>query len=337
MNATLRFAVVGCGYWGPNIVRNISAIETAELRWICDIDPAPLHKIGRIFPNAQLTTSYNDILQDRNVDAVAISTPVNTHYSLAKAALEAGKHVFIEKPMTSCAGESDELVALASAKGLLLGVDHTFTYTGAVRKIKELIDGGTLGSLYYIDSVRVNLGLFQHDVNVVWDLAPHDLSIIDYFADGRLPEDVVAVGATHLGEHANLAYVTLRYKNDFIAHLHLNWLAPVKVRQMLIGGSNKMVVYDDVEPSEKVRVYDKGVSAASTEEIYKTLVSYRTGDMLAPRLDMTEALFLELSDFTKAVLQNAALRNDGKAGGRVVRVLEAAQKSLDQAGKPVRP
>lgn len=337
MNATLRFAVVGCGYWGPNIVRNISANETAELRWICDLEPARLQKIGRTYPAAQTTTDYNDILRDPDVDAVAISTPVNTHYPLAKAALEAGKHVFIEKPMTSCAEQSADLVALAARKGLLLGVDHTFTYTGAVRKIKELLDGGTLGSLYYIDSVRVNLGLFQHDVNVIWDLAPHDLSIIDYLTGGQLPTDVVAVGATHLGEHANVAYVTLRYENHFIAHLHLNWLAPVKVRQMLIGGSNKMVVYDDVEPSEKVRIYDKGVSAASTEEIYKTLVSYRTGDMLAPRLDMTEALFLEISDFTNAVLRSSPLRNDGAAGTRVVRVLEAAQKSLDGGGAAVRP
>jgi predicted dehydrogenase len=318
-------------------VRNISAIDAADLRSICDLNPGRLQKIGRTYPAAYLTTNYDDILQNPEVGAVAISTPVNTHYPLAKAALEAGKHVFIEKPMTSSAETSEELVALAAKNNLVLGVDHTFTYTGAVRKIKDLIDTGTLGALYYIDSVRVNLGLFQHDVNVIWDLAPHDLSIIDYLTAGQMPDDVVAVGATHLGHHANVAYVTLRYQNDFIAHLHLNWLAPVKVRQMLIGGSNKMVVYDDVEPSEKVRVYDKGASAASAEEIYKTLVSYRTGDMLAPRLDMSEALYLELTDFVNAVLKNAPLRNDGAAGMRVVRILEAAQKSLEDRGKPVRP
>lgn len=328
---------MGCGYWGPNIIRNVAALDDAQLRVLCDVDPTRLRRVGKTYPGAQLTADYDEILHDTSVDAIAICTPVHTHYPLAKAAIDAGKHVFIEKPMTSCAEQAEELAAMAAQRGVLLAVDHTFTYTGAVRKIKELIDGKSLGSLYYIDSVRVNLGLFQHDVNVIWDLAPHDVSIIDFLLDGALPRDVVAVGATHFGEHANLAYLTLRYDSSFIAHVHVNWLAPVKVRQMLIGGSSRMVLYDDVEPSEKVRVYDKGISTGSTEDVYKALVSYRTGDMLAPRLDMTEALAGELAQFVRTALHGGHLHNDAAAGTRVVRILQAAQRSLDNGSVAVRP
>jgi predicted dehydrogenase len=268
------------------------------------------------------------------VDAVAVVTPVWTHFELAKAALENGKHVFVEKPFTSTAAQAKELIDLADKKHLQIMVDHTFLFTGAVKKIRQLIQDGTLGALYYYDSMRVNLGLFQHDVNVIWDLAPHDLSIIDHLIAER-PEYVTASGQSHVNGHENLAYITIYFANQVIAHVNVNWLSPVKVRTTLIGGEKKMLVWNDLDPDEKIKVYDKGVAITRLEGVYDLLVSYRSGDMWAPRLEQTEALAAEAGYFLECISKNQRPFNDGRAGLRVVEILEAANKSLNERGRPV--
>jgi predicted dehydrogenase len=341
--------VIGCGYWGPNLLRNFSENESAELRWMCDLDPKRLEVMGRRYPSAETTRECEQLLADPRLDAVVISTPVGTHYRYARAALEAGKHVLVEKPLTASAREAEELIGLAEAGGLTLMVDHTFIYTGAVRKIKEIVVSGDLGELLYFDSTRLNLGLFQPDINVVWDLAPHDLSIMDFILERR-PRTVSATGSCHIRAGIeNIAYVMLRFPDDFIAHFHFNWLAPVKIRRTLIAGTRKMIVYDDIEPVEKVRVYDSGVTArpadggavgAAAEEddreaAYRTLVSYRTGDVWAPKLDTTEALSHVCREFLAAIRERRAPLTDGHSGLRVVRLLEAAQESIKQGGQPV--
>ena len=267
------------------------------------------------------------------IDAVAIVTPVSTHYALARQALENGKHIFVEKPFTAESQQAEDLIELAERKKLVIMVDHTFLFTGAVRKMKELIDQGVLGRLYYYDSTRVNLGLFQHDVNVVWDLAPHDLSIMDHLI-GLEPEQVVATGQAHLNGFEDIAYITLYFPNSVTAHINVNWLSPVKVRTTLVGGERKMLVWNDLEPTEKVKVYDKGVELETKQGIYTLLVSYRSGDMWAPRLEQTEALLLEARYFLDCVSSGRRPFNDGRAGLRVVRMLEAIQKSLKRGGQP---
>jgi len=279
-----------------------------------------------------VTEDCNELLHATNVDAIAVVTPVWTHYELAKAALENGKHVFVEKPFTCSSAQAEELIELADRKNLKIMVDHTFLFTGAVRRIRQFIDDGTLGDLFYYDSTRVNLGLFQHDVNVVWDLAPHDLSIMDYLIKEK-PEAVVATGERHLNGVADIAFLTIYYPNQLIGHINVNWLSPVKVRTTLIGGEKKMLVWNDLEADEKIKVYDKGVEMTSGEEVYKTLVSYRTGDMWAPKVEQVEALKLEAAYFVDCVLNNKKPFNDGAAGLRVVKILEAADKSLEQKGK----
>ncbi|MGB3092204.1 MAG: Gfo/Idh/MocA family oxidoreductase, partial [Candidatus Zixiibacteriota bacterium] len=277
-----------------------------------------------------------DIMKDSGVDAVVISTPVSAHFPLAQEALEAGKNVLLEKPMTSTVEQSEKLVELAAKKKKTLMVDHTFLYTGAVRKMKELVQSGELGDLYYFDSVRVNLGLFQHDVNVIWDLAPHDFSIMDFLLQ-KDPEMVSAVGMCHLGDLENIAYVTVQYPGNLLGHLHVNWLAPVKVRTTLIGGTRKMIVYDDNEPSEKIKIYDKGVSYSDKkEDVYQMLVQYRSGDMLAPKLEPTEALRLVSKEFTDSISENRKPLTDGVAGLRVVKLLESANQSIKQKGKVIK-
>jgi predicted dehydrogenase len=335
--------IIGCGYWGPNLLRNFSENEGAELRWMCDLDARRLEVLGRRYPSAETTRECERLFADPRLDAVVISTPVGTHYQFARAALEAGKHVLLEKPLTPSVREAEELIALAERRGLTLMVDHTFIYTGAVRKIKEIVEGGELGELLYFDSTRINLGLFQPDINVVWDLAPHDLSIMDYIL-GRPALSVSATGSCHIERGIeNIAYVMLRFADDFIAHFHFNWLAPVKIRRTLIAGSRKMIVYDDIEPVEKVRIYDSGVTAsrnAATEDArearYSTLVSYRTGDVWAPKLDTTEALRYVCEEFLDAIRERRAPLTDGHAGLRVVRLLEAAQRSIKLDGAPVK-
>lgn len=334
MTAT-TIGVIGCGYWGPNLLRNFAENEAAQLRWICDVDEKRLGAMGRRYPAARTTVDYQTLINDAELDAVAVVTPVATHYQIAKEALAAGKHVLMEKPLTATAREAEELIELAEKNKRVLMVDHTFVYTGAVRKMKEILTSGELGDLLYFDSVRINLGLFQRDINVLWDLAPHDLSIMDYLIE-RQPEGVSALGSCHIEPGIeNIAYLVMRFADDFIAHFHFNWLAPVKIRRTLIAGARKMILYDDIEPTEKVRVYDKGVTAnriGDREADYQTLVSYRTGDVWAPKLDATEALRHVVTEFLDSIRAGRKPLTDGEAGLRVVRILEAAQESIKQGG-----
>jgi predicted dehydrogenase len=279
-----------------------------------------------------MTTDFDDILKSPDIDAVAVITPVWTHYDLAKKALENGKHVFVEKPFTSDSAQAQELIELAAYRNLRIMVDHTFLFSGAVRKIREVIDAGTLGPLYYFDSTRVNLGLFQHDVSVVWDLAPHDLSVMDYVI-GVPPEAVVSTGAKHLNGHADMAFITVYFPGEIIAHVNVNWLSPVKVRTTLIGGKDKMLVWNDLEADEKIKIYDKGVEMTSREGVYDLLVSYRSGDVWAPKVEQTEALKVELGYFLDCINKNETPINDGEAGLRIVRLLEAADQSLNERGR----
>jgi predicted dehydrogenase len=334
MTAT-TVGVIGCGYWGPNLLRNFAENEAAQLRWICDLDDARLTSMGRRYPAARTTNDYQTLLADPELDAVAVVTPVATHFAMAKEALLANKHVLVEKPLTATASQAEELIQLAADKRRTLMVDHTFVYTGAVRKMKDILTSGELGDLLYFDSVRINLGLFQRDINVLWDLAPHDLSIMDYLIE-RQPEAVSALGSCHIEQGIeSIAYLMMMFPGDFIAHFHFNWLAPVKIRRTLIAGSRKMILYDDIEPTEKVRVYDKGVTTnriGDREADYQTLVSYRTGDVWAPRLDATEALRYVVAEFIDSIRTARKPLTDGTAGLRIVRLLEAAQQSIKNGG-----
>jgi predicted dehydrogenase len=269
----VRVGVVGYGYWGPNVVRNLYGLESCEIVSVCDRDPAALHRASRSYPGVQVTTDLSEVLTAVDIDAIAVVTPVWTHHELAKAALQNGKHVFVEKPFTSNSQQAEELIELAERKKLKIMVDHTFLFSGAVRKIRELVDRDTLGPLYYFDSTRVNLGLFQHDVSVVWDLAPHDLSIMDHIISGR-PEAVIATGGNHLNGHAAMAFITVYYPNKIVGHVNVNWLSPVKVRTTLIGGRDKMLVWNDLEADEKIKVYDKGVQISNGQNVYDLLVFF---------------------------------------------------------------
>jgi predicted dehydrogenase len=327
----LKFGVVGYGYWGPNVVRNLSHLDKADVLSVCDTSLSARHRAQKAHPHLNLSANPADLMASSEIDAIAVVTPVWTHYELAKAALENGKHIFVEKPFTSNTAQAEELIELAARKNLKIMVDHTFLFTGAVRKIRQLLDEDALGKLYYYDSTRVNLGLFQHDVNVVWDLAPHDLSIMDYLIHQR-PEAIVATGQSHLNGHEDVAFITVYFPDKVIAHINVNWLSPVKVRTTLIGGEKKMVVWNDQAADEQVKVYDKGVSVTSTEGVYKLLVNYRSGDMWAPRLERTEALTHELSYFVECILKDETPTNDGIAGMRVVKMLEAASESIRKRG-----
>ena len=329
-----RFGVIGYGYWGPNIVRNLRSLSSAEIVAVCDKSDASLRRVKQAYPDLHVTSDPSEILCSPDIDAVAVITPVWTHFELAERALRNGKHVFVEKPFTSTSRQAEQLIELADRNGLTIMVDHTFLFTGAVRKIRDLIDDGTLGKLYYYDSMRVNLGLFQHDIDVLWDLAPHDLSIADYLI-GQQPEVVIATGESHLNGHADVAFMTLYYPNNVIAHINVNWLSPVKIRTTLIGGEKKMLVWNDLEVDEKIKVYDKGVQVKSHEGVYDLLVSYRSGDMWAPKIEANEALKSELSYFVDCVEHGERPFNDGMAGLRVVRILEAAQGSLKAKGEAV--
>jgi len=333
-SAVVRVGVIGYGYWGPNIVRNFHGLENCQVVAVCDKNPDALRRVSRIYPQIQLTTDFSAILQSSEIDAVAVVTPVWTHFELAKAALENGKHVFVEKPFTSTTRQAEELIELADRKNLKIMVDHTFLFSGAVRKIREIVEAGTLGSLYYFDSTRVNLGLFQHDVSVVWDLAPHDLSIMDHIIAEK-PEAVVATGGNHLNGHADMAFITIYFPRNIVAHVNVNWLSPVKIRTTLIGGRDKMLVWNDLEADEKIKIYDKGVQITNGEGVYDLLVSYRSGDVWAPKCDQAEALKVELAYFMDCILNDRTPLNDGAAGLRVVRLLEAADRSLKEKGKIV--
>lgn len=330
----IRVGVIGYGYWGPRIVRNFQTTEECDVRLLCDRSLGALRRAERAHPGVQLTTDPCEVLTSRDIDAIAVVTPVWTHYELAKASLEHGKHVFVEKPFTSTAAQAEELIELAEQKKLQIMVDHTFLFTGAVKKIRQLVQDGTLGNLYYYDSTRVNLGLFQHDVNVIWDLAPHDLSIVDQLFD-REPETVIATGQRHLNGLEDIAYITMYFGSKMIAHINVNWLSPVKVRTTLIGGEKKMLVWNDLAADEKVKVYDKGVEITSGQSLHQLLVSYRSGDMWAPTIEQTEALAAETKYFVDCISNNQTPFNDGVAGLRVVRMLEAADRSLKEQGRPV--
>ena len=337
---TIKVGILGCGYWGPKLARNFVHHPHVDLAGVADLIQERAEKVAEEYRVPLVTDDPDRIIRNPAFDLVVIATPVWTHYTLCKRALEAGKHVLVMKPLTTRTEEAEELCDLARRKGLLLAVDHTFIFTGAVQKIKQLVEEEELGELYYFDSVRINLGLFQQDVNVLWDLAPHDVSIMDYLMED-LPDQVTAVGMSHGGSPTeNIAYLTLRYGNSFLGHVHVNWLAPAKVRRTIVGGSRKMLVYDDMEPSEKIRVYDKGVSFLSddpdtSEAMYKPLVSYRSGDMWVPQIGMKEALALEVGNVVAAINGRESLIVDGRAGTRVVRILEAAEESIRQAGAPV--
>ena len=331
----VRVGVIGYGYWGPNIVRNLHGQKHSRAFMVCDKNPLALARVRKAYPDIETVSDPLEVIRSSEIDAVAIVTPVWTHYELAKAALEEGKHVFIEKPFTSSVAQAEELVELAARKRLTIMVDHTFLFTGAVRKIRELTDSGALGDLYYYDSLRVNLGLFQHDVSVIWDLAPHDLSIMDHVIKAE-PDSIVATGEKHLNSVEDVAFMTVYFPRNMIAHINVNWLSPVKIRTTLIGGQKKMVVWNDLVADEKVRIYDKGVQITSGEGIRDLLVSYRSGDMWAPQLEQMEALHVELDYFADCVMNNKVPFNDGHAGLRVVRMLEAAEESIHKKGELVR-
>lgn len=332
----VRVGVIGYGYWGPNLVRNFETCPDTEIICVADQRQERLDLVARQYRGIEVTTDAKELITNDGIDAVAIATPVNTHYSLALEAIEAGKHVFIEKPMTETAEQAQHLLDEASKRGLTVMVDHTFIYTDSVKKIREMVDNGDLGDIYYYDSMRVNLGLFQRDVSVVWDLAVHDFSILQHILNER-PTKVAATGISHVPDSPeNTAFITLFYPSGCIAHINVNWLAPVKVRQTLIGGSKKMVVYDDIEPSEKIKVYDKGVDLVTDEDqIYQLLVNYRAGDMYAPSLKNTEALGVEIAHFADCISNGTTPITGGQMGLEVVRLLEAATQSMQAQGAPV--
>ena len=330
----IKVGVIGYGYWGPNLVRNFMAAPGSAVARVCDLREERLAPLQKLYTGIKTCSNSTELINDPQIDAVVIATPVSSHFDLALAALKAGKHVLVEKPLAANSDQARQLIDEAAARKLVLLVDHTFVYTDAVRKIRELISSGQLGEIYYYDAVRVNLGLFQHDVNVIWDLAIHDLSVMDYVLPAK-PVAISTTGISHIpGQPENVAYITLFFAGAQIAHVHVNWLTPVKVRHTLIGGSEKMILYDDLEPSEKLKVYDKGINVTPRpEDVYKMLVSYRSGDMYAPRLDNTEALQTEALHFIDCVENDRQPDTDGAAGLRMVQMIEAAEKSLRGRGR----
>ena len=331
----LRVGVIGYGYWGPNVVRNFHAQEHSRVEMVCDRRPDALSRVARTYPGIETVDDVDILIRSPHIDVVAVVTPVWTHFDLAMAALQNGKHVFVEKPFTLTSAQAEALIEVAARKNLKIMVDHTFLFTGAVRKIKQLVDARELGDLYYYDTMRVNLGLFQHDVNVIWDLAPHDLAIMDYVLAAPA-EAVVATGQKHVNSVEDIAFITVYYPGKLIAHVNVNWLSPVKVRTTLLGGNKKMLIWNDLESDEKIRIYDRGVNLSSREGVYDLLVSYRSGDMWAPQVENVEALSLEIAQFNHSILEGHSLINDGQAGLRVVRILEAAHHSLTNRGVEVR-
>jgi predicted dehydrogenase len=330
----VNIGVIGLGYWGPNILRNLNNIDGANVTAVYDNNPEAYKRVGSLISNCRIETTVERLLKSTDIDAVAIVTPVSTHYKLAKLALENGKHVFVEKPLTLKSSQAEELIQIAESKKLKLMVDHTFIFTGAVRKIKQIIENGEVGSIYYYDSIRVNLGLFQHDVNVIWDLAPHDFSIMSYIIKDK-PVAISAWGSSHVNIREDIAYITVHYEKNIIAHISVNWLSPVKVRTTLIGGEKKMLVWNDLNADEKIKIYDKGVEVKNTQGIYDLLINYRTGDMWAPKVDQVEALKHECNHFIECIEKDTQPVNNGENGLNVVRMLEACDQSLNNDGRPV--
>lgn len=334
----MNIAVIGCGYWGSHILRNFNNSDSWNLVLACDLDEKQLNKAKTLYSQIEITSNPNDVFNNKNIDAVAIATPVFSHYELAKKSLEAGKHTWVEKPLTSTSAQSEELIKLAEKNNLILNVDYTYIYTSAVQKIKELISDGTLGDILYFDSVRINLGLFQHDVNVIWDLAPHDIAILEYCV-GKKPISVNATGSCIVKysnkDIENIAYLTINYEDGSIAHIHSNWLSPIKIRKIIFGGSNKMLVFDDMENAEKIKIYDSGVKIENKEDIYESLIQYRIGDMVSPAISNKEALKEEVEHFYDSIKNNTKTITDGDMGLRVVKILEAANLSLAQNGQTI--
>jgi len=330
----MKIAIVGLGYWGPNLVRNFISSGMVDGIICCDLIQPRLDRIKKQFPMIETTSSFDQVLERSDVDGVVLATPVSTHHPLGMKALEAGKHLLVEKPLTVSTQEAEELLESAEDKKLTLMVDHTFIYTSAVRKIKEYIMNEQIGDILYFDSVRVNLGLFQHDTNVIWDLAPHDLSIMDYLI-GKKPTSVSAIGVNHFNGHEDMAYITVGFEDNLIAHFHVNWISPVKVRKILIGGTKLMVVYDDMEPSDKIKIYDKGVEIKNQDTIHHVLVEYRSGNMFAPHIDQKEALSLVVKDFLDSIKTGKKPVSDGTSGLNVVKILESADKSLKMGGQAI--
>lgn len=332
----INVGLVGYGYWGINLLRNFMNTKNCTVRTVCDPRPERLEIARRNYPSVGVTHEFDDLIADPAIDAVILATPVFTHYPLAKKALLAGKHVLVEKPFTASVAEGEELIELAEQRGLVIMVDHTFLYTGSVQKIKSLCESGEIGKLQYFDSTRINLGLFQSDVNVIWDLAPHDISILFHLYDEK-PISLSATGKAHaINKIENIAYLTLHYGSDFIAHFSCSWISPLKVRRILIGGDKRMVLYDDVEPTEKVKMYSTSYEVNTSEqEKYKMMVDYRTGDIFIPKVAQKEALAEMAADFVTSIIENKKPLVDGRRGLEVVRVLEAAEKSIKQNGKEV--
>lgn len=332
----LQIGVIGYGYWGPNLVRNFSGVKNAVVKYVADSRPERLNIVRNTYPTIKTTQNVGDLFADNDLDAILIATPVFGHFELAKKALLSGKHVVIEKPMTATVAEALELIDIAQKNNKILMVDHTFLYTGAVNKMKEIVNSGEVGELNYYDSTRINLGLFQPDVNVIWDLAPHDISIL-YFLTQERPISLSATGIDHLKNGIeNIAYVTLNFQSNMIAHFSCSWSSPVKIRKILVGGDKKMLLYDDLELTEKVKVYDTGYSARNDEEKQKLLIDYRTGDIHIPKLEMKEALLGMANDFVNAILHQTTPASNWQSGLDVVKVLETAQKSIKQNGKEIK-
>ncbi len=331
----MKIGVIGLGYWGPNLVRNFLAQKEVEQVIACDLKDERISMMKAKFPAAEFTKDYKRLFQS-DIDAVAIATPVNTHFKFAKEALLAGKHIWVEKPFTSSTIQGEELIKIANSKNLKIFVDHTFLYTGAVRKIKDIIERGELGDIIYFDSVRINLGLFQHDINVIWDLAPHDLSIMKYVLGDKEPFGVTACGVSSYYDLENLAQLSIHFKDkSCFAHFHVNWTSPVKIRRIIIAGKKKMLVFDDLENSEKIKIYDCGVDVSTPESIHNTLVQYRTGDMYSPKIEQTEALGAAAKEFIDSIKEDRKPLTDGENGLEVVRILEASDKSIKNMAKLV--
>lgn len=331
----MNVAIIGFGYWGPNLARNFSSVADCKVKYVCDYRAERLAVVRKQYSSVILTNDFETVLNDSEIDAVVIATPVFTHFDLAKKALLKGKNVLIEKPMTSTSAEAIELYELSKKMEKLLMVDHTFLYTGAVQKMKQLITEGTVGNIKYLDSTRINLGLFQPDINVLWDLAPHDISILNYLIND-IPYSVNATGVSHTNNNIeNIAYLTVNYKSGFIAHFNCSWTSPVKIRMMLFGGDKKMMVFNDLEPTEKIRLYDTGYEHKSDEEKRKIMVDYRAGDVFIPKVDSKEALFGMASDFINSIKNNTTPISDFESGLSVIKILEASQQSIKQNGKEI--
>lgn len=329
-------SIIGAGYWGPNLIRNFSLVPTASIRYVCDLDKSKLKSIKRLYPHIEVTTDINDIIKDKKTEGVIVATPVKTHFSLAKLLLQKGKHILVEKPMTTSVDQAIELIDVAEKKKRVLAVDHTFVYNPAVQKMKQIVKKKELGELFYFDSVRANLGLFQNDTNVLWDLATHDLSIMDYLLE-QDPLEITATGASHIRKDIlNIVYVTVKYPNNLLGHIHVNWIAPVKLRLTLLSGYHKMISYNDLEPVEKIKIYDRSIKYKinpNDERLYK--YQYRVGDIHSPRIDHIEALHNLASHFVTCIQEQKQPITDGNAGLRIIKLLTAAQESLNKNSTPI--